>query len=41
MFSEWIVAVERGLKGDEGSGAIHVHPTYSTVSTQAAAAPRA
>ena len=40
MISEWIVALERGLKVDEVGSAIHVYPTYSTVSSQAAAAIR-
>ena len=40
MLSEWIVALERGLKVDEVGSAIHVYPTYSTVSFQAAAAIR-
>jgi len=38
MISEWIVALERGLKVGDVGGAIHVYPTYSTVSTQAASA---
>jgi pyruvate/2-oxoglutarate dehydrogenase complex dihydrolipoamide dehydrogenase (E3) component len=40
MLQEWIVAWEHGLKvGDVGS-AMHVYPTYSTASQQAAAAVR-
>jgi pyruvate/2-oxoglutarate dehydrogenase complex dihydrolipoamide dehydrogenase (E3) component len=33
---EWIVALERGMKVDELAGTIHVYPTYSTASMQAA-----
>lgn len=34
MISEWIVALERRLKVGDVGRAIHVYPTYSTVSTQ-------
>jgi pyruvate/2-oxoglutarate dehydrogenase complex dihydrolipoamide dehydrogenase (E3) component len=37
MIHEWIVAIESGLKVGELANAIHVYPTYSTVSMQAAA----
>ena len=38
MIHEWIVALERGFKVDELAKIIHVYPTYSTASMQAAAA---
>ena len=37
MIHEWIVAMEHGLKVGDLSRAIHVYPTYSTASMQAAA----
>jgi pyruvate/2-oxoglutarate dehydrogenase complex dihydrolipoamide dehydrogenase (E3) component len=37
MIHEWIVALDRGLKVGDLSSAIHVYPTYSTASMQAAA----
>jgi len=37
MIHEWIVALERGLKVGELANVIHVYPTYSTASMQAAA----
>ena len=37
MIHEWIVALERGLKIGDISRVIHVYPTYSTASMQAAA----
>jgi len=37
MIHEWIVALERGLKVGGLSSIIHVYPTYSTASMQAAA----
>ncbi|MGD9099525.1 MAG: FAD-dependent oxidoreductase [Anaerolineae bacterium] len=40
MIHEWIVALERGLKVGDLSNAIHVYPTYSIASMQAAAAIR-
>jgi pyruvate/2-oxoglutarate dehydrogenase complex dihydrolipoamide dehydrogenase (E3) component len=40
MIHEWIVALEHGLKVGDLSSAIHVYPTYSTTSMQAAAAIR-
>ena len=40
MIHEWIVALANGLKVDDLAGAIHVYPTYSTASVQAAAAIR-
>ena len=40
MIHEWIVALDRGLKVGDLAGAIHVYPTYSTASMQAAAAIR-
>ncbi len=40
MIHEWIVALNQGLKVGDLSGAIHVYPTYSTASMQAAAAIR-
>ena len=35
---EWILALDRGLKVGDLANAIHVYPTYSTASWQAAAA---
>ena len=40
MITEWIVALHRGLKVGDLAGMIHVYPTYSTASMQAAAAIR-
>ena len=40
MIHEWIVALERGLKVGDLASAIHVYPTYSTASMQAAGAIR-
>jgi len=40
MIHEWIVALDRGLKVGDLANAIHVYPTYSTASMQAAAAIR-
>jgi pyruvate/2-oxoglutarate dehydrogenase complex dihydrolipoamide dehydrogenase (E3) component len=40
MIHEWIVALEHGLKVGDLAGVIHVYPTYSTASMQAAAAIR-
>jgi len=40
MIHEWIVALDRGLKVGDLASAIHVYPTYSTASMQAAAAIR-
>jgi len=40
MIHEWIVALSRGLKVGELAQDIHVYPTYSTASMQAAAAIR-
>ncbi|MBI4288229.1 MAG: FAD-dependent oxidoreductase [Chloroflexi bacterium] len=40
MLHEWVVALERGLKVGDLAGIIHVYPTYSTASMQAAAAIR-
>ncbi len=40
MLQEWIVALDRGLKVGDLANAIHVYPTYSTASMQAAAAIR-
>jgi pyruvate/2-oxoglutarate dehydrogenase complex dihydrolipoamide dehydrogenase (E3) component len=40
MIHEWIVALDRGLKVSDLANAIHVYPTYSTGSWQAAAAIR-
>jgi pyruvate/2-oxoglutarate dehydrogenase complex dihydrolipoamide dehydrogenase (E3) component len=40
MIHEWIVALERGLKVGDLAGIIHVYPTYSTATMQAAAAIR-
>ncbi|MEE8390403.1 MAG: FAD-dependent oxidoreductase, partial [Anaerolineae bacterium] len=40
MIHEWIVALDRGLKVGDLANAIHVYPTYSTASMQAAAAVR-
>jgi len=37
MIHEWIVALERGLKVGDLSNALHIYPTYSTASMQAAA----
>jgi pyruvate/2-oxoglutarate dehydrogenase complex dihydrolipoamide dehydrogenase (E3) component len=37
---EWIVALDRGLKVDDLASPIHIYPTYSTASWQAAAAIR-
>jgi pyruvate/2-oxoglutarate dehydrogenase complex dihydrolipoamide dehydrogenase (E3) component len=37
MIHEWIVALDRGLKVGDLANAIHVYPTYSTASMQAAA----
>jgi pyruvate/2-oxoglutarate dehydrogenase complex dihydrolipoamide dehydrogenase (E3) component len=37
MIHEWIVALERGLKVGDLANIIHVYPTYSTASMQAAA----
>lgn len=38
MINEWAVAMQQGFKTDELSKAIHVYPTYSIASMQAAAA---
>jgi pyruvate/2-oxoglutarate dehydrogenase complex dihydrolipoamide dehydrogenase (E3) component len=40
MITEWIVALHRGLKVGDLADVIHVYPTYSTASMQAAAAIR-
>ncbi len=40
MIHEWIVALDRGLKVGDLANTIHVYPTYSTASMQAAAAIR-
>jgi pyruvate/2-oxoglutarate dehydrogenase complex dihydrolipoamide dehydrogenase (E3) component len=40
MIQEWIIALDCGLKVGDISHAIHVYPTYSTASMQAAAAIR-
>ena len=40
MIHEWIVALDRGIKVGDLSNAIHVYPTYSVASMQAAAAVR-
>ena len=40
MITEWIVALHRGLKVGDLADVIHVYPTYSTASMQAAAAVR-
>ncbi len=40
MIHEWIVALDRGIKVGELSNALHVYPTYSIASMQAAAAIR-
>jgi hypothetical protein len=40
MIHEWIVALNQGLKVGDLAGAIHIYPTYSTASMQAAAAIR-
>jgi pyruvate/2-oxoglutarate dehydrogenase complex dihydrolipoamide dehydrogenase (E3) component len=37
MIHEWIVALEQGLKVGDIASVIHVYPTYSTASMQAAA----
>ena len=37
MIHEWIIALERGLKIGDLAQIIHVYPTYSTASMQAAA----
>ena len=37
MIHEWIIALERGLKVGDLANVIHVYPTYSTASMQAAA----
>lgn len=37
MITEWIVALDRDLKVGDLANVIHVYPTYSTVSMQAAA----
>jgi pyruvate/2-oxoglutarate dehydrogenase complex dihydrolipoamide dehydrogenase (E3) component len=40
MIHEWIAALDRGLKVGDLANVIHVYPTYSTASWQAAAAIR-
>jgi pyruvate/2-oxoglutarate dehydrogenase complex dihydrolipoamide dehydrogenase (E3) component len=40
MIQEWVLALERGMKIGDLAGIIHVYPTYSTASMQAAAAIR-
>ncbi len=40
MIHEWIVALDQGIKIGDLSSALHVYPTYSTASMQAAAAIR-
>jgi pyruvate/2-oxoglutarate dehydrogenase complex dihydrolipoamide dehydrogenase (E3) component len=40
MIHEWIVALNHGLKVHDLAGSIHIYPTYSTASMQAAAAVR-
>ena len=40
MITEWIVALHRGLQVGDLADVIHVYPTYSTASMQAAAAIR-
>lgn len=40
MIHEWIVALNQGLKVGDLAGVIHIYPTYSTASMQAAAAIR-
>jgi hypothetical protein len=40
MIHEWIAALDRGLKVGDLADVIHVYPTYSTGSWQAAAAIR-
>lgn len=40
MIHEWIIALEHDLKVGDIAGVIHVYPTYSTASMQAAAAIR-
>jgi hypothetical protein len=40
MIQEWILALDLGLKVGDLSNSIHVYPTYSTASMQAAAAIR-
>ncbi len=37
MIHEWLVAMEHGLKVSDLAQVIHVYPTYSTASMQAAA----
>jgi len=37
MIHEWIVALEHGLKVGDLASVIHIYPTYSTASMQAAA----
>jgi len=40
MIHEWIAALGQGLKVGDLAGVIHIYPTYSTASMQAAAAIR-
>ena len=40
MIHEWIVALDHGLKVGDLADVIHIYPTYSTASWQAAAAIR-
>lgn len=40
MIHEWVVAMHKGIKIGDLTGAIHIYPTYSTASIQAAAAIR-
>lgn len=40
MIHEWIVALDRGLKVGDLANTIHIYPTYSTASMQAAVAIR-
>ena len=40
MIHEWIVAINHGLKVHDLASSIHIYPTYSTASMQAAAAIR-
>ncbi|HFD39286.1 MAG TPA: hypothetical protein ENJ31_05490, partial [Anaerolineae bacterium] len=40
MIHEWIIALDRGLKVGDLAASIHVYPTYSMGSMQAAAAVR-
>ena len=40
MIHEWIVALNNGLKVQDLASSIHIYPTYSTASMQAAAAIR-